>query len=502
MPQNAGRIETIIASPRFRTGVLVLLIGLIVAPVLYYRLPWFVHSPDIYYLKAKVMWIMQGHILTDPITGYETFHPPFYYIVLAGLTSLGLSIDTVLVLVTLVNVILFITVGYKIIARVFGPKTALPTFLLIMFIIEFMGSRNIILASSFHFSLPLYMIGLWFYITANDSLHRAAVASVFWGVAFLISPVYVFLIGLTFIYDTITHKSWRRLLIMTASFIIVLPLFFYQAYTVYSKGLHHTSTFMFWRGFPDAEWLGRFFTEFLSPSLHKLLSIPAAISLLLIIIALIAIIKRRRVHWYIIIAAISYILTFYHFSGQYAIRIQLLLSIFIVATAIHYLRRTKLKSVAWLAPLMILVVFSFYYFYTDKLEDYDRWFARVNIYHEAGSGLWDNMDQHLKRGEYIISTKETYFQFIMPFYPVHSLGAWKTMEYYQLDTLISNQLEFDYRAVHGANSYVDIMMVADKYNITTSVASIRDFRLPLFKMLSDRWTIVYEDDFFRIYKKP
>ncbi len=502
MPKYTGEINAIITSARFRNGILIILIGLIVAPVLYYRLPWFVHSPDIYYLKAKVMWIMQGHILTDPITGYETFHPPFYYIVLAGLTSLGLNIDTVLVLITLVNVILFITVGYKIIARVYGPETALPTLLLIMFIIEFMGSRNILLASSFYFSLPIYMIGLWFYLTAGDSLRRAAVASVFWGVAFLISPVYVFLIGMTFIYDLITRKSWRRMLIMVVSFLMPLPLFFYQAYVVYSKGLYHTSTFMLWRGFPDAEWLGRLFTEILSPSLHKIISIPTAISLLIIIIALIAAIKYRRVHWFISLAAISFVLTFYHFSGQYAIRIQLLLSLFVTAMAIDYIRRIKMRPFLLIVPLLLLTSFSFYHFYTDKLEDYDRWFARVDIYHEAGSGLWDNMDRYLEKGEYIFSTKETYFQFIMPFYPVHSLGAWKTMKYYQLDTLVCNTLERDYPKVMTSSDYNFIMNMADKYGISTAVASGRDYDLPLFKLLSQHWARIYEDRYFRIYKKP
>jgi hypothetical protein len=327
-------------------------------------------------------------------------------------------------------------------------------------------------------------------------------AGLFWGMAFLISPVYLLLIGLTFIYDILKHKSWRRLLILVLFFIITLPLFFYQAYIVYSKDLHHTSTLMLWRGFPDMQWIARLVMELLSPSLHKIISIPSGLSLIIIIIALIAIIRRRRVHWFIVISALAFVLTFYHYSEQYAIRIQLLLSLFLTATAINFLHISRVKFILYMVPVITLSIYSFYYFYTDKLQDYDRWFARVDIYHEAGGGLWENMDKYLEESEYVFSTKETYFQFIMPFYPVHSLGAWKTMEYYQLDTLVSNRLEQDYARLMTSYDYGLIMDLAAKYDVSTAVASSRDYSLPVFKILSEHWQPVYEDSYFRIYKRP
>jgi hypothetical protein len=76
------------------------------------------------------------------------------------------------------------------------------------------------------------------------------------------------------------------------------------------------------------------------------------------------------------------------------------------------------------------------------------------------------------------------------------------MEYYQLDTLVSNRLEIDYPEVMTSNDYNFIMKMADKYGISSAVASSRDYNLPIFKTLADQWALAYEDRYFRIYRKP
>jgi len=487
------------AKPLIAICVLVLVI---LGPLIYYGVPWFVTSPDIFYVKAKALQVLHGDIYADPITGYDTFHPPFYHVFLAGLVSAGFSINGALTLVTVCNVALLFLLTFLIVGRVFDSRAAFFTCLMLPFIFEFMGGRNILLATSFNYSLPFYLAGLWLYIAYKESFARVIPAFVLWGIAFLISPVYVFLLILTFVYDIIDRRAIRQSLILIAVFLITIIPFFYQAYTIYSQGLHHTSTFQLWRGIPGLEWWKNLYLDFLSPTLREILSIPVGIYILILAINIAMITESRRVHWFIAVSFPAYLLTAYHFSSQYAIRIEFLLSLILVSVAIDYLRRKKINRYLWIIPVYAIAGISIYYHYENILDDYRRWQQGKDVYQQLGGQFWANMDSYLESGEYIFCTKETYFQFIMTQYPVHSLGAYRTMEYYQLDSIISNQIEEDYVRAMASDDYGVILQIAEKYEINTAVAAQRDLQVPIFQVLSSRWPVAYKDRFFVIFANP
>jgi hypothetical protein len=97
-----------------RELVLVLFSLIIVAPMLYFGRPLHVLTPDIKYAKAKVLQLDIHHLYTDPVTGYDTFHPPYYYLVLAAGKEAGLSVDASLILMAVFNVFLIIFLSYAV----------------------------------------------------------------------------------------------------------------------------------------------------------------------------------------------------------------------------------------------------------------------------------------------------------------------------------------------------------------------------------------------------
>jgi hypothetical protein len=313
-----------LTADRRRAYILGFWVLVILAPIFYYRVPWFFSSPDISYVRAKVMQILAGGLYTDPITGYATFHPPFFHLFLAPWKAMGLGFNTILVGVTVIDVALLFFFTYKVIAVAFSRTTAFYTCLLLPFIVEYMGCRNILLASSFYFSVPVYLAGLWLYLTPDLTTRRAVGAAALWGLAFLISPVYLFLIGFTFLYDLVIARRYRYFLIMAATFLVVLIPFFIQAAVIYSRGLWGASAFAFWRGIPDVEWWKKFAVEFISPAMDGKLGLGTVVHLAILAGAVTFMVRDRKVHWYIPVALLAYVLTFYHYSGDYAIRIHLL----------------------------------------------------------------------------------------------------------------------------------------------------------------------------------
>jgi hypothetical protein len=228
--------------------ILGLLVLVIVGPTLYYRMPFVPFSPDILYVKAKVLWVLRGDIFTDPITGLVTMHPPFYHLFLAPFVAAGIDINLVMALTTVFIVALIFFFTYKIIADQYDRDTAFWTCVMLPFIYQFMGPRNILLATSYNFSIPFYLAGLWLYLDATTSKRTTVAAGVLWGLTFLISPVYVFLIGLTFLYEAIIGRRFKRFFIISGTFAVTLIPFYVQMYVVYSKGLGGAATFALWRG--------------------------------------------------------------------------------------------------------------------------------------------------------------------------------------------------------------------------------------------------------------
>jgi hypothetical protein len=478
------------------------LVLIIVAPVLYYGVPYFSIGPDIFYVKAKVIQVQQGNIFADPVTGYDTFHPPAYHVVLAWLVFWGLSIDFSMILITIVNVSLIIYLTFRLCSHLYDTKTAFFVCLLIPFIFEFMGSRNILLATSYNFSVPFFLGGLLLYLKSNKSYLHIALAGFVWGLAFLISPVYFFLLGLIFFRDIIVNRRWRRFFILTGVFAGTIIPFVIQAAAIISQNLHHSSTFTLWRGLPDIVFFKELFIEFLSPSVHNLLSIPALIAVTFIFAAIAIFIKRKRAMWFVPLGALAFLLTYYHFSGQYAIRIELFISIFIVAVVVDGLRALGLSNRIWLAPLILIVGVSMWAHYEDAIEDYRRVESGLEVYENVIRTLKPNLDSHLVDHEYVLCTKDTYFRYIMLYKPVHALGAYRTMKYYQLDTIVANRLEIDYWQLIQSHDYEEIVNIADKYGINAAVFCGPDRTLPVYKTLISRWPSVWWNEQFIILKRP
>ncbi len=484
-----------------REILLALLVLAILGPVFYFGRPLHLTTPDLKYAKAKVLQISQGDIFADPVTGFDTFHPPYFYLVLAGLRQTGLAIDTALVVMIILQVTLLVLLSYITLRTAFDRSTAFLTCLMIPFIVPFMGSLNILLANSFYFSVPFYLGGLWLYLKPQINAKRSVLIGLLWGFALLISPVYIFLLGLTFLYELLNRKRYKHFLIMAATFLITIIPFFIQAGIIFSWHLWGSSAFAFWRGVPGGEWAADLMTEFITPA-HVAFGIPSAIHLIILLTAVMLMIRTRRVYWYVPLSLAAYLLTFYHFSGQYAIRIHLFFSLFLVASLIGALRTSRIKPLVWQAPLGLIVAYSLVFYYTATVPNFQYEAPLYSGYQEVGRQLWDNADKYLAKNRYVFCTKRTYLDYLGPWIPVHSLGAYKTMEYFQLNSRIAADLNADYETAMASSDYDTIAQIAGKYGITAAVISGADVDIPLFKVLLQRWKTVYRDDYFIIVKKP
>ena len=482
--------------------LLALVVLAVIAPLFYYGTPFYISSPDICYVKAKVLHVLEGDIFADPVSGYDTLHPPLYHIFLGFFKVFGLSLDTILILVTIFNVSLLFIFTFKIIEYVYDRAVAFLTSLLLLFIVEYMGCTGILLATSFYFSVSFYLCGLWLYLKSEKSLKLSIMASVFWGLTFFISPVYVFLLGLTFLYELLIARRYKRFLVMAAAFLVTISPYIIEAVHIYTSDLWGSAVFTFWRGVPDAAWWKGLCLEFISPTKGAWLSIPSAIHILFLLIAVAAIVRQRKVHWYIPVAALAYFLTSYHFSTQYAIRIHLFLSIFIVAVALDGLRRLKINKYILMAPVLAVMFFSLYAHYIHTSSYYRKERSTFEPYRVSGEALWASLDRHLVKGRYIFCTKDVYRYYIMTHFPAHSLGAYRTLEYFQLNSRIAEMLDNDYHAVINSVDYNFIESIADKYNIEAAIISGSDWQAPLFQVIAQLWTPVYEDEYFVIYKRP
>ena len=100
-------------------SILMLLILAAIAPMFYYGTPFYESNPDIAYVKAKVLHVMEGNIFTDPISGYDTLHPPMYHIFIVPLKAIGLSFRIILIMVSIFNVSLTVFFAFKILAHLF-----------------------------------------------------------------------------------------------------------------------------------------------------------------------------------------------------------------------------------------------------------------------------------------------------------------------------------------------------------------------------------------------
>ncbi|MFH1373403.1 MAG: hypothetical protein ABII79_06395 [bacterium] len=483
-----------------------IIIGVVVAimlgPTLYYLQAPFFYSPDMQYVKAKILYTLNGKLFNDPVTGYPTFHPPMYHIVLAPFKALGLSFSTILFWVFVFNMTMTFLMVYKVVARAFDSYVAVLTCMMMPFIMAYIGDGVLLLADSFSFSIAFYLIGLWLFMHPAQTHKLAMLSGLAWGFAFLLSPGYVFLLGFGFLYQLAIVRQYRRFFISAATFLVSIIPFYIQAYVIYSQNLQGTSAFAIWRGFPDGTWLTDLVVTLFGGNERNLLSVGALITVAIVITALTGIFRTRKVPWFAAVAAIAFLFTFYHFSLQYAVRIQFILMIFAGAVAMNYVSRLRVPRPLIWGIMAVICALSVYHYYSS--------YSRVQTQHHSAHYLLSQesyfsgyLDGYISPGDYIFCTKKTYWHSLMPRTTAHALGCYKTMEYFQLNTQISQELEADYNTVVNSDDYGQVMRIADKYGIRVAVfRRVKgDLSLPLHKVLTEHWEEVYGDRRFQIFRR-
>jgi hypothetical protein len=475
---------------------------MVTAPVLYHQKLLYYGTPDIQYVKAKVLRVMEGDLYADPVTGYDNFHPPYYHLFLAGFVHLGIDVDTVLLLLSIINVCLVSFFVYLIMGFVFDRQTAFYVVLLVPFIWWQMGPGHIFLATAYFFSVPFYMAGLYLYLKNPSTTRQIFLVSFFWGITFLISPVYLFLIGLTFAYELFFQKGYRRFTALAVSLLAVIIPFYVQVYAIYGSGLAGTKAFSFWRGIPNFDRVTEFIVLYLSPVEKKIVLVSLIQVLIVTVLGIIEIVRQKKIHPLIPIAALAYILTAYHFRYQYAIRIQFFLSLFICAYAVRFMIKAKTRR--WIIMMIVLLIAAYGVF--DNIVRAERLYGlrakKYPVYMSAGNKLWRNIGQYIEPDSYVFANAKTYRYFMLPFYPSHALLAYKSGEYFQLNSKIAEKLQADYNELMNSTHILDVERICEKYDIKAAVAINSDMELPVFQIIAEHWNLVYKDNYFKIFRRP
>jgi len=283
---------------------------------------------------------------------------------------------------------------------------------------------------------------------------------------------------------------------------MIIP-FFAQAVIVYRAGMGRTETFAFWRGLPDPEWMGRLASYFLSPVEKKPLSWPVIPAAALAILGILGIWKRRPIHPYPVIAALAYIFTAFHFSFQYAIRIQYFLSLFLVAYAVGFLRTLRIHRIIIPSALCLVAGIGFADHFSRSARLYEKRDENVPYYQTRYDDLSQNLPHLIESGEFVFATANTYRYFIMPFCRAHGLVAYRSGEYFQLDRDTAQTMMRDYNRMLETGSLTLIEHLCDKYDITVCVVRREsEADRPGFRTIGEYWDEVYRDSFFTVYRRP
>ncbi|MDD4050363.1 MAG: hypothetical protein PHR28_00510 [candidate division Zixibacteria bacterium] len=487
----------------WKVWVLAAAILLLAAPILIYSAPLYFFTPDIQYVKAKILRVMIGQLYADPISGFPSFHPPWYHVVLSVPARLGVGLDVLLRCAAVQNIVLIFLFSYLILRRVFDRRTAFFATLLVPFVFQHMGPAQIYLATAFYYSLPFFMAGLWLYLAPSRSPAADIAIAVLWGLAFLISPVYVFAIGFTLADELIIRKNFRRVGLFIPVFLIVIIPFFVQAYSIYGPGLAGSSTFALWRGLPDLAWLQGFFSYLVSPldgnpfDWHVLFAIAAAA------LGILGYRRHKERPPFIYIVALAFLFTAYHFSSPYASRILFFVTLFLAGFAVEYLQKIiTVRRLATLA-LVLLVMAGAADHYWQYLSLYEQQKKGFEYYVNSTAGVKANLGKYLDPRAYVLATGIAYRTMIMPLFPVHGLLAYKTGEYFQLNPEISRRMLDDYHQLMNSTDPAFIEEICKTYNMTTAVAGeVSEMKLPVFQTIARNWTLVFRDAYFRIYIKP
>jgi hypothetical protein len=449
---------------------------------------------DMMYIKAKVNYVLEGHVFDDPVTGVTTFHPPAFHVALGAMKVLGLDFSTLLWLVFMFDMAAVFVLIFAITRELFDDEAAMTVAAWVPFVMTFIGAGALLLANAFSFSMMFFLAGFWSFLRRNQSLRFPLLAGFLWGLSFLISPVYVFMFGFIFAYVLFVEKNIRAGVASIVAFLVTLIPFYVQMYDVYSQDLQGTAAFAFWRGVPDAEWIGDFLAVTFGGVTQDVASPNGLMSLALFAATGLAIWRQRRVPWYLAVAALAYVFTYYHFNTQYAARMQFFLYSFAAMVAMGWLLTfQRFRPLVW-AGVALICAYSVFWHVKPSMG----WYEYVERFEDDIVG-WLDFQEHLpefvKPGEYIFCTKETYLHYVMPIPNIHALGCYQTMEYFQLNARLSQQLEDDYNRAMNTNDYQTAMTIAARYGIRTAIFrnTTEEVTLPLFSTLKNAWSIVYDD---------
>jgi len=483
----------------FILGIITLII---LAPIITSPYPYFIGSPDVQYVKAKIIAVTEYGLFEDPVTGIPNFHPPFFHILLAPFVLMGLPIDAVLIGVTAINVTLSLFFAFLLVRRLFNNRTAVLVCALFPFLFDFMGSGNMFLPTAFYSSIPLYLAGLWLFAHPDRARRHILGYGACWGLAFLMSPMYLFLIGLTFAYDGIIDRKWKDTLLALAIFLFTQILFFYQAYIILSRHLFGTTAFAFWRGLPGIDFLLGLIVSAANP-MERAISHPllwCAVVLLILGAVATRFVKVHRK--YVVIGAIAFVLTYYHYMPQYAIRILLLMSIVLVAGAIEFLFTLKWKKAVTIGGILLIAAGGVVSHYEGILSVYSVQDTKTIEIRAASDGMTAFCTQRLVPGEMVLASSLTYRYFILPEFPVHGLLAYKSGEYFQVPAEKSAQLLSDYNRLMQCTTQACLNELCAKYDIHTAIFRPQDLsQFPVFTVIRNSWPIIYSDQYFMVCRR-
>ncbi len=483
--------------------LLVVVVLVYLAPVLIYQMPLYYFSPDFQYVKAKFLRVAAGDLFEDPVTGFPSFHPPFYHMILAAVSKIGIGIDTLLYLVTIFNTLALFVFSYLILREVFEEATAFCATLLVPFIFRNMGPGQVFLPTAFYFSLPFFLAGLWLYLQGDSGRRIIIGTSLLWGISFLISPVYFFVIGLVFLHELVFKRDIRKFLLYSVVFLVVISPFIYQTLLVSRSSMTGTRAFALWRGIPDREWWTTFVAYLLSPVDNKPLSWPVLPMLIVLVGGIIGYLKLGKKISFLIIAAVSFLLTAYHFNPHYASRIEYPATLILGGYAVAYLFAVVGRRLITVCMILVMLVLGLIPHLKQNFELYNDQNDDIPVYRQVSGGLRENLGRFVDPDDFVLASDKLYRDVIMIEFPVHGLLAYKTGEYFQLNSKIATEMHDDYLELMGTDDISLIEHFCRKYNIKIAVVGLtKEADFPAFRTIARHWEPVYEDVYFVVYRRP
>jgi hypothetical protein len=477
---------------------------LLLGPLFYFHMPLHLTSPDIQFAQAKVLRVLHGDLFSDPVTGYPSFHPPFYYLILAIFARLGLSINLLFFIVTVSNVALLVLFTYLILKRQFGPDIALLSIFFIPLWVEFIRTGSMYLPAAFQFSIPVYLAGLWLFLYRDDT-RGAVFTGILWGLAFMISPWYLFLIAFPLLYRLIFKRRVREFIVTTAVLLLTLIPFYIQIYVVVSHEMYGTTAFTLWPGLPGIKFASTFGRDFLMPADQGWSDPIIWVALAVTVLGIWQLLRSNGLRWFVITVAVAAIFTAYSYFPGYADRVHLILGLFLTPYAVKLLIDLPWKKSLSFAMIVIVVGYGVYRHYDHVLARYAVLKSSLEVQHRVlALGMLDHLKDYVGPDDYLIITNEEYRYNVMPNLLVHALVAWRSGEYYQLKSSVSDQLNKDYRMLMNCDDEVCLNYICDKYNMRVALSAGSDQvkAAPVFYLLDRIWLTVYADPYYHIYVRP